>query len=62
MPIRSKLIISFSESPFFIIITLNLINRFAKAKFNKGTKNDFKLLVKFVLHLANNLEFLKDFI
>jgi hypothetical protein len=40
----------------------NLINRFTKEKFNKGTKNDFKPPIEFVLCLANNLELLKEFI
>jgi hypothetical protein len=43
-------------------MALDLINRFAKVKFNEGTENDFKPPVEFVLRLANDLEFLKDFV
>jgi hypothetical protein len=48
--------------PFLIIMALDLINRFIKVKFNEGIENDFKPLIKFILHLANDLKFLKDFI
>jgi hypothetical protein len=54
MPVRSKSIISSNESPFLIIVALDLISRFAKAKFNESTKNDFKPPVEFVLRLAND--------
>lgn len=47
---------------FLIIITLDLINKFVKVKFNKSIKNDFKSLIEFVLYFVNNFEFLKDFI
>ena len=43
-------------------MVLNLIKRFAKAKFNVGTKNDFQPPKEFVQRLANDLETLKEFV
>jgi hypothetical protein len=43
-------------------MAFDLINRFIKTKFNKNIKNDFKLLIKFILYLVNNLKLLKEFI
>jgi hypothetical protein len=60
--IRGNSIISSNKSPFLIIVAFNLINKYAKEKFNKGTKNDFKPLIEFVLYLANDLERLKEFV
>ena len=62
MPVRSRSIISSSESAFLIIVAFDLINRFAKAKFDEGTKNNFKPPIEFVLRLANDLELLKEFV
>ena len=42
-------------------MALDLINRFAKAKFNEGTENKFEPLKEFIESLANDLEKLKEF-
>jgi hypothetical protein len=43
-------------------MALDLINRYAKAKFNDGTDNNLEPPNEFVQSLANDLESLKEFV